>query len=218
MGQDYIPTSDPEAIAEGRVRVNYALANLADLDLTTADVTPLEDALDAFETDFNKIVADKATLKASIKSRDASREGWEKLDRDLNATLARADAKHRAAMHLNVRDTVKTDSGAVTSHPLGTIDWSQKLRHELGFRDSDTPDSKAKPKNAAFCDIWYKIGGDPPAGFKECEQAGIDSSTPYLMQFDEADANKTVYYLMRWIAKNGTPGAWSPMFSGTITN
>lgn len=214
---DYIPRGDAEAIAEGRVRVDYA-AHLADLGLAAGDVTPIDNALDAFEAGFNQNVADKATLKASTENKDALREAWEKLDRDLNARLARASGKDRAAMHLTVRDTVKTDSGAVASHPLGAVDWSQKLRHEISFRDSDTPDSKAKPKNAAFCDIWYKIGGDPPAGQKECQQAGTDSSSPYLMQFDEADANKTCYYLLRWIAKNGTPGAWSPLFSATINN
>lgn len=217
MGQDYIPSSDAEAIAEGRVRVDYAMAHLADLGLTAGDVTPLNDALDAFETGFNQMVADKATLAASVENKDNLRGFWESLDRDFNARLARADSRHRAAMHQTVRDTVRTSSGAVASHPLGSADTSQSLRHEISFRDSDGEGSKAKPKNADFCEIWYKIGGDPPVGYKECQQAGMDRTSPYLMIFEAEDAGKTCYYLLRWIAKNGTPGAWGPMFSATIT-
>lgn len=215
---DYIPSGDAEAIAEGRVRVDYALAHLSELGLKSTDVIPVQDALNAFESGYEQNNTNQATARASAQNKEDLRRAWETLDRDFNARLARAADDHRAAMNLKVRDTIKTDSGKVESHPLGTADTSQKLRHVVSFRDSATPDSKAKPKNAFGCDIWYKIGGDAPVDVeKECTQAGIDRSSPYLMEFEGADAGKTVYYFLRWIALDGSKGAWSPMFTATIT-
>jgi len=73
-------------------------------------------------------------------------------------------------------------------------------------------------KNFRLVKKTLAFGEKMDTGPKQCEQAGTDRTSPYLMQFEEADANQTVYYLLRWISKKGEPGAWSPMFSATITN
>jgi hypothetical protein len=126
--------------------------------------------------------------------------------------------EHRAAMFLKVYDTTKTASKSPDSHPVGEAETSQKLKHLINFRDSDTPDSKAKPDGIFGCEILYKIGEDAPIDDSQCQSAGIDTNTPYLMNFDGTDAVKTVYYLLRWVSKTGEKGALSPLFSATITN
>lgn len=218
---DYIPRSDAEAIAEGRVRVDYALANLDALNLKTDDVTPIQAALDEFETAFNEKVAKQAAAEASVENSDAKRNGWERLDRALNGRMQsdlEVTDEQRAAMMLNVYDNVKTKASLVETHPVGQVDTSQKLRHEISWRDSGTPTSRAKPAGVWGCEIYYKIGGDPPVDAKECEQAAMDRNSPYLFEFEGESANKTVYYLLRWIMNSGEKGAWSPLFSATVTN
>lgn len=214
---DYIPANDGEAIAEGKARLTYAMNNLTDLKLKDSDVIPIQTALDAFEAGYNQNIADNAAARASNQNKEDLRKVWEMLDRDLNARLARASDEHRAGMNLKVRDTVKTATGRVESFPLGVIDISQILQHLIAFRDSATPDSRRKPDNAFGCDIWYKIGGDAPVDIeKDCEQAAIDRSSPYLLQFDGTDGGKTVYYALRWIGLDGSKGAWSPILTATI--
>jgi hypothetical protein len=219
---DYIPGGDADAIAEGRVRVNYAQANLDKLNLTIEELKPLKDALDLFEDKYDANVATQAEARSARESKDDARDDWEKLDRAFNGRMQsdlEVTDEDRAAMKLRVYDTVKTDSAAqINTFPVGVVDTSQKLRHEISWRDSGTPDSRAKPAGVFGCQILFKIGGSAPVDAKECEEAAIDRNSPYLMQFDGADGGKTCWYLLRWIMSSGEKGAISPLYSATITN
>lgn len=218
---DYIPDSDAEAIAEGKVRVIYAKANAASLNMAEADITPLEEALADFEEAYNEKVTLKAQAEASVQNSEEKRADWERLDRAFNgrmqSDLAVTD-EQRALMLLNIYDDTPTAASLVETYPAGQVDTSQKLRHVISWRDSGTPTSRAKPDGVWGCEIYYKIGGDPPVDAKECEQAAMDRSSPYLFEFEGANANQTVYYLLRWIMNSGEKGAWSPLFSATVTN
>lgn len=218
---DYIPVGDSDAIDDGRVRIEYAEANLAALNLTAADIAPLKEAHEAFATAYNANVVKQAEARSTREAKDDKREEWERLDRAFNgrmqSDLAVKD-EQRAAMKLRVYDKVKTAVGAVGSFPVGVVDTGQKLRHEISWRDSATPDSKAKPAGVFGCQILYKIGGEPPVDAGECEEAAIDRAAPYLLEFGGADGGKTVFYLLRWISNSGEKGALSPLFSATITN
>jgi hypothetical protein len=218
---DYIPGGDSDAVAAGKVRIEYAEAHLAELNLTAADITPLKNAHKEFEDAYNTNVAEQAEATAARTAKDDAREEWEKLDRAFNGRM-QSDLsikdEQRAAMGLRVYDKVKTAAGAIESFPVGMVDTGAKLRHEISWRDSLTPDSKAKPSGVFGCQILYKIGGTPPVDEKECEEAAIDRSSPYLLEFDGADGGKTVFYLLRWISNSGEKGALSPLFSATITN
>jgi hypothetical protein len=218
---DYIPREDPEAIAQGRTRVNYAQANLVALGLTAGDVSPLANALDEFEAGYDQHVNLQAQARAGRENKDGLRKTWETHDRAFNGLMqARLSVtgEQKAAMYLKVYDTTKTASKSPVSHPVGEADTSQKLKHTISFRDSETPDSKAKPKGIFGCEILYKIGEDAPVDDSQCQSAGIDTNTPYLMNFEGKDAGKTVYYLLRWVSNTGEKSALSPLFSATITN
>lgn len=218
---DYIPDGDADAIAEGKVRVDYAKTKFASLNLDEADVTPLETALAAFETAFNANVAAQAQAESAVQDKETKRKAWEILDRAFNGRMQSdlgVTNEDRAAMLLNVKDDTLTTAALVETHPVGQADTSQKLRHIISWRDSATPTSKAKPNGVWGCEIYYKTGGDAPVDYKECEPAGIDRTTPYLLEFEGADAGKTVWYLLRWIMNSGEKGAWSPHFSATVTH
>lgn len=218
---DYIPGGDSDAIAAGKARIEYAEAHLAELNLTAADITPLKDAHKVFEKNYDTNIARQAEAGAARAAKDAARENWEKLDRAFNGRIQSdlsVSNEHRAGLGLRVYDTTKTTAKPTASFPVGTVDTGAKLRHEISWRDSATPDSKAKPAGVFGCQILYKIGGEPPVDAKECEEAAIDRAAPYLMQFDGADGGKTVFYLLRWIMNSGEKGALSPLFSATITN
>lgn len=218
---DYIPAGDSDAIADGRVRIEYAEANLAELNLTLADITPLKNAHTVFETTYNVNAAKQAEASSTREAKDDGRENWETHDRAFNGRMQsdlNIKDEQRAAMKLRVYDNVKTAAGTVSSFPVGRVDTGAKLRHEISWRDSGTPDSKAKPAGVFGCQILYKIGGEPPVDASECEEAAMDRNSPYLMEFEGADGGKTIFYLLRWISNSGEKGALSPLFSATITN
>ena len=101
---------------------------------------------------------------------------------------------------------------------MATIDTSQRLRHTINFVDELTPTSRAKPDGAQGCEIWMKVGEPAPAGPKDVHYLALDTRTPYIVDFDAADAGKTAFYMLRWTSTRAEPGPWSATVSGTITN
>lgn len=101
------------------------------------------------------------------------------------------------------------------SVPFALIDLG-KLRHTVNFRDAATPDSNKKPAGILGAEIWHKIGGTAPTDNQECEFLALDTTTPYVATFDDADAGKTVYYLLRWQAKKGDKDDWSEVAQATV--
>ena len=43
-----------------------------------------------------------------------------------------------------------------------------------------------------------------------------DSATPYVAEFDNTDAGKTVWYIMRWKNTRGETGPWSFPLSAKV--
>jgi hypothetical protein len=45
----------------------------------------------------------------------------------------------------------------------------------------------------------------------------LDAATPYVAQFDGADAGKTIHYMLRWRMRDGSVTAWGETVGATIT-
>jgi hypothetical protein len=143
----------------------------------------------------------------------------ESADRSLvnqtQAAPATTDAD-REAMQLTVRDSTSTPVAAPTSHPTLSVDTSERLRHVVRFMDSVVL-KRGKPAGVFGCELWHKLGGAPPVDFRECQPLGTDTASPYLAEYEGADAGKIVHYLGRWVSTRGDHGPWSPVVSATLT-
>lgn len=65
--------------------------------------------------------------------------------------------------------------------------------------------------------LGVKVGTAPPASASELQYLATDTRTPYVAEYDPADAGKTAYYWLRWENTKGQPGPWSVTASATIT-
>lgn len=218
---DFIPSSDTDFTAWIQNFITYADANLAALGLTAADLTPIQTAETNWETAYAAHVAAQAQAQSARQTKDDARAVQESFVRPLVARLQTAtgvtDAQ-RQSLAITVRSTARTASPTPTSRPVATVDTSQRLRHAIAFVDELTPTTRAKPYGMAGCEIWYKIGGAPPVDPSELTYLATDTRSPYIAEFDGADAGKTVYYMLRWVNTRGERGPWSQTISGTITN
>ena len=97
----------------------------------------------------------------------------------------------RQSLSITVRSTTRTLTGAPTSKPVAQVDTSQRLRHTISFVDEMTPTSRAKPDGVQGCEIWIKIGEPAPTGPADFKYLATDTRSPYLVEFDAADAGKT---------------------------
>lgn len=130
-----------------------------------------------------------------------------------NSKISDAD---RVSLGLLSRDRVPTPSVVPATQPVAKVDFSVRLQHKIAFTDSSTPTSKAKPAGVHGCQIWMKLGGEAPATAKELQYIATDTATPYLLEFDGADAGKTAYYWLRWVNKRGEAGPWSVPVSAMV--
>ena len=91
-----------------------------------------------------------------------------------------------------------------------------RLQQTLRFVDSATPTRKAKPAGVLGVEIWNKVGTTPPSGENDLRFVAVDTSAPYVMNFDAADGGKINYVWMRWVSPTGERGPWSEQAQASI--
>ena len=123
----------------------------------------------------------------------------------------------RDTLHIAAPSTGGAASPIPTSKPVGSIDTSQRLQHTISFVDANSPTSRAKPDGVRGCQIWIKIGNPAPTDPSELTFVATDTRSPYIMQFDGADATKNAFYWLRWENTRGEVGPWSDAVMATIS-
>jgi len=221
---DYIPGSDTEFQAWALNFVTYANAHLVELGIVAADMTPISSAFSDFSTKLFANVTAQQSAQSARQAKDDARDAFESairlLVRQLQASTD-VDDSERAALGITVPDTTPTiSSGGIDTRPIGVVDTSQRLRHEIRFSDEATPTKRAKPAGAMGCEIWVKVaaqGEAPPADPDELSFVAMDTASPYIVEYDGADGGKTAHYMLRWVKTGGEKGPWSETISATIT-
>ena len=217
---DYFPSPDAEFNVWLQNFLTYANANLAGLDLTAADLTPLQTADTSWNSAYAAHVAAQAQAQSARQTKDDARSDVEEALRPLvnqiQSTPAVTDSQ-RQSLGITVRSSTRTAVGPPVTRPVATVDTSQRLRHTIQFVDEPTPNSRAKPDGVSGCEVWVKVGDTPPADPSELKYLATDTRTPYVGEYDGADAGKKAHYMLRWVNTKGEQGPWSATVSATIT-
>ena len=221
---DYIPGSDTEFLAWATNFASYAGAHLADLGIDAADIAPIASGRTDFYTTMHENLTAQQAAQSARQAKDASRDALESLIRQLVRQLQASgdvDNSERAALGITVPDTIRTASaGGIDTRPIGSVDTSQRLRHEIRFSDEATPTSRAKPAGIMGCEIWVKVaptGEAAPTNADELSFISMDTASPYIVEYDGKDGGKTAHYMLRWVKTSGDKGPWSETISATIT-
>ena len=215
---DYIPGPDANFQAWQSNFVTYANANLAALGLTAADLAPITAAQTTWATAFPAHIAAVNAAKASRQAKDEARAGYvaviRPLVRRLQASPQVSDAE-KAALGITVRQE-PTPIGPPTTAPIVSIECGNRLQQTLRFVDAANPTRRGKPAGVLGVEIWNKVGTTPPAGEGDLRFVAVDTSAPYVMNFDLAEGGKTNYVWMRWVSPTGERGPWSEQAQATI--
>lgn len=221
---DYIPGSDTAFQAWVENFVTYATAHIVDLGIGPPDLIPIAGGKTDFDTKMSANITAQQTAQSARQAKDDCRDSLESAVRALVKRLqvsGDVDDTERAALGITVRDKVRTETaGDITTRPIGIVDTSQRLRHEIRFSDEATPTRRAKPKGIMGCEIWVKVTapGEPsPTSADELSFVTLDTASPYIAEFDGADGGKTAHYMLRWVKSSGDKGPWSETVSATIT-
>jgi len=220
---DYIPSSD----AEFDDWIDNFTSNLQPQHGSTQTPTAntSEDALTQAQAEWASAFAEFKTTRgaaeAARQAKDAARQRLEAAVRT-RARAIQADANvtdaTRTALGLTVHAQTRTAAAAPTTRPIARVDTSQRLRHTISFSDEETPNSRRKPDGVRGCELWVKVGDPAPADPDELRFLALDTATPYVAEYDGADAGKTAHYMLRWLSTRGEAGPWSQTVSATITS
>lgn len=217
---DYIPTTDADFDNwQGVTLLPYIIANKVALGVSDPTVTALTGGQTAWTTGYSGHQSAQATATSKRQEKDGARASFVTLIRSvvgqIQANPAVTDTQ-RAAMQITVPSGSHTPAPVPTTRPVGTLDISQRLVHKVDFRDEATPTSRAKPAGVSACELFLFIGTTAPTGPSAMHLQAVDRSTPYLMEFESADAGKTAWWALRWVNTRGEHGPWSATVSGTI--
>lgn len=210
--------SDRDLLAEARAYETKLTVNPADLNFTNTDAAEVKSVNDEFETTLDAWDAVELQEAEILESKSNGRKKVLGKLRSHRKTVYADDSissETLAGYGMPPRDTVKTPSPAPTTAPIGWIDYG-KLKHTIHFRDSATPDKKAKPAGMQGCEIWRYIGAAAPTAESDFDYVATDTDSPYIAFFQMADAGKKCFYLLRWISKSGERGEWSEIIEATI--
>jgi len=194
------------------------------LGIALPDMAPIATGRTDFDARMAANFSAQQAAQSARQAKDASRDQLESLIRQLVRQLQASgdvDNSERAALGITVPDTIRTTAvGGISTRPIGAVDTSQRLRHEIRFTDEATPTSRAKPAGIMGCEIWVKVsatGEAAPASADELSFLSMDTASPYVAEYDGANGGKTAHYMLRWVKSGGEKGPWSETISATIT-
>jgi len=224
MAKDYIPASDTEFLAWAANFVTYSGAHLVELGIGPPNIVPIAAGRADFDTKLSANVTAQQAAQSARQAKDDSRDTFETAIRQLVRQLqasGKVDDAERAALGITIPDTTRTvAAGGINTRPIGAVDTSQRLRHEIRFSDEATPTKRAKPAGVMGCEIWVKVsatGEAAPSSADELSFVAMDTASPYTVEYDGANGGKTAHYMLRWVKSGGEKGPWSETISATIT-
>lgn len=180
--KDYIPRGDANLDAHVERTISLVTENAETWGIQEKATLPLQEIFPVWRDRFTKtrdkehcsrvdIVAKNEAKKLLIKELRLFTNAY--LVYNPNITIA-----EKEGLGLNIRPGVRTPVPAPTSAPLIVrIDINSRFRHTLHIVDEETG-KKAKPKSAAFFEVWYSKSELPPENEKELFFVGSYSSSP----------------------------------------
>ena len=224
MSKDFIPNSDSDFLTWATSFSAYVTAHSAELPIDSQQATALGAEVSGFRTNLNSHTVAHDAAKAAREQKDEKRvtavAAIRNIVRQFQASPDVTDVQ-REAMGIPVHDDLRTLAAtAAMTQPYGVVDTSNRQRHLLKYRDSASSESRARPEYASGCEIWCAItaaGTPAPADEAAYRNLGVNSASPFAVQYTMAEGGKNAHYLLRWVTREGEKGPWSETLTATIT-
>lgn len=213
MAKSLQDLSDSELIDVANQLVGAMTANPPVYGTSAPKIAALDALRVTFDTDVTAQVAAAAASKAATATKEGSRRPL------IDAMRSHRDtAKASGATEAQMAATALPFGGEkvppTATVPVGSVDTRDRLRHTRRWVEASTPDNKRRPRGAIGAEIFVKIDGPPPTYEKQCTFLTLNSpparggvavfrrrgggSTPYVAEYDGADAGKMAHYMLRW--------------------
>jgi hypothetical protein len=215
---NYLPYNDAEFQNWQQNFVSYVSDHLAALGLVPEDIVPLTAAQADWDPAYAANQSAHFIARSATQLKNDRREVYDAVIRSLVRRLQASPLvtdDERQAMGITVPGSQPTPSGAPASRPIATVDGGDRFRHTIRYRDEANQASRARPAGVMGCEIWVKVG-DAPTGPSQMTFLALNRTSPYIVEFPDADGGKMAHYVLRWVGNNGERGPWSETEAATI--
>lgn len=212
MGNSYIPAQEANALEWMQTFAAGISANVNTYMLSNADATAITNAVEAFAT-ARAVAIDPVTRSpVNVNLKDTARNSAEQICRQYatvikyNAGISDADKIAIGVRPVNhSREPIPPPTSSPLLNVLGATPGSQTVR----YADTNTPDSAAKPFNAACLQLFVAIGAEPVFNADTAQFYGTFTRNPVAVGFAEEDDGKVATFFGRWATRKGEVGPWS---------
>lgn len=212
---DFIPSADADFNLWQNSLTTIVFPKIGAWGLSDADFQTLTSLQSTWTNAFIKTGNKQNRTAADVQEKDDARKAYEKGLRTFIAQWITNNTKvpnsERERMGLTVKDGTRVSAAVPSTTPVGTIDFSMLQQHTIHFRDSATPNSKAKPAGVHGCEIWVKVDGAADFIY-----LATDTRTPYIATYSQDEVGKTATYRLRWVNTRGEAGPFGALFSAMI--
>lgn len=199
----------------------------------------------ATPTDYGLVTGDATIITASnvdfqakyaLASNPTTRTSGTIADKDTARTSATATCQPYAQLisrNMGIDDSLKLGVGVNLPNPTRTIipapTTTCVLAHissqpgvaQIGYADTSTPTTKAKPFGAIGLDLRQTIGTAPAVSPDDAKPVQTVTKSPTILSFSSGDVGKIVTIWGRWVTRGGPAGVaqqgpWSAPLSFAI--
>jgi hypothetical protein len=220
---DFIPSSDDDFNTFAS-NLNGSVSGLGNpLKLAADQITAFTAAYGEWTPAWKAWEAMAPGVQAALMAKDTSRAALTAAARAINGAVQAnpaVSAEAKAAADLPVHKQTRTPVGEIETAPMMSRVDNEHLLQRLWFVDSATPNIKARPAGAAFCEIRHQVvaaGGPAPTDPEAMPFLATDTRAPYRSDLEAADVGKASYYALRWVNTRGQAGPWSAI-TGYLIN
>jgi hypothetical protein len=209
--------SDSEILQVAKYMFEKLSENPSAINLTGEFTDEIGAEVDTLTTDLAEHLEAKATARSKRLKKDESVKRVKKILRKAAAKVRLKEGVTKAELtELKISPTADSSASGAT-RPFGRIDTSNRFTHILFITDEAARDLKRKPKGALGCEVYVKIGGEPPAHVSECRYETIAVKSKCVVEFEGENIGKQAHYMLRWRMRDGSASGWSETFSATVT-
>lgn len=224
MQAPYIPAKDADFDSWLTNFSALITAAPADFGLIAADAVIIAAAQTAFNAAFVTAITPETRTSPAIAAKDAARASADATVRPyaiqikLNAAVT---DENKVAVGVNLPVTSRTPVPPPATAPVLALVEAQPGQHVLGYKDSTTPTSKAKPAGVTGIEIVRVIGVAPAVDPDQGTPLAIATKSPQRLTTSVGDVGKIATYFARWTTRSGPAGVaqrgpWSAALSVAV--
>jgi hypothetical protein len=152
--------------------------------------------------------ARRVTVLVKKQSRDLAQGVCERYAMRIRADDGISDVQ-KIAIGVRPLNRGRSKINCPQSSPLLGIVRAKNTIHVLCYKDTQTPESPAKPFGATELRLFVAIGGDEAVSVDHAKLVGKFTRNPIEVTFDHKHDRQRATYWARWASRRGEVGPWS---------